>query len=189
MKKVTIINAYGDKNIGDAAILTVALQFIREAYKDTCQISVLCEDTKSLSSFIESSKDVATLQLPYGYAIRGSAKVSSFTKITRFVSIYFNTYKWIVLTKYLHINLPSTGFYSYIKEIKNADIVVGMGGGYFTTNDKIKDYFGLLLTLLTVYVAKFYKKNIVFYPISFGPFASTNQERLAYQALKNTTVI
>ncbi len=189
MKKITIINAYGDKNIGDAAILTIALQFIKEAYRDNCQISVLCEDTQSVSSFINNSNNISALQLPYGYAIRGNKKVSYFTKISRFMIIHINTYALILLNKYLRQNLPTKGFYSYINEIKNADIVVGMGGGYFITTDKIKDYFGLMLSLITVNVAKFYKKKIVFYPMSFGPFASKLQEYITYKSLINTTVI
>lgn len=188
MKKVTIINAYGDKNIGDAAILSVALKFVREAYKEP-QISVLCEDTKSYSNFIEYTEDTTPYQLPYGYAIRGETQVPSLTKIIRFITIYLGTFFLMYMSRYFYMKLPQSGFYSYITAIKSADIVIGMGGGYFTTNNKFKDYFGLMLSLLTVYVAKFYHKKIVFFPLSFGPFASQTQQHIAYHALKSTTLI
>lgn len=189
MKKVTIINAYGDKNIGDAAILNMAITLTNEAQKDNCTISILCEDIDSFSNFIHPAENTKPFQLPYGYAIRGKERVSSPTKLLRFFGIFLKSYSYIFLHNTFNKPLPTKGFYSYIKEIKQADLIVGMGGGYLTTNDKYKDYFGLGLTLLPMYIAKMYKKRLLLLPMSFGPFASEAQKNMAYDAVKDTTII
>lgn len=187
-KKISIINAYGDKNIGDAAILKVAVSFIRETHS-IANISVHTESVQSLTGFVGIPHRISSYQLPYGYAISGRKRVSSFVKLSRFFEVFFNSW-WLVLREYYFgKKLPQKGFYSYITDIKNADLIVGMGGGYLTSKSSGKDYFGLLLTLLPIYLAKFYKKKIVFLPMSFGPFASETHEKLALNAISGTTVI
>jgi colanic acid/amylovoran biosynthesis protein len=189
MKKVTIINAYGDKNIGDATILNVAVDLIKQAYKKDFSISVLCESESSIQNSLGTEKNIKAFQLPYGYAIRSTArKLTSSKKIFRFINIFLLTTIIITINILFKTRLTNSGFYSYISAIKDADIVIGMGGGYFIAQST-KDYFGLLLTLLPVYVAKIYKKKIIFLPISFGPFSDKYQEKITYQALTNTTVI
>lgn len=188
MKKITITNAYAGKNIGDAAILSVALKFINEKFKK-CQISLLCEDIESFTTKNQNSYNVEPYQLPYGYAIGGKSRISYITKLTRFFNIYSYTFALILLNKYFNFKLPIKGFYSYINAIKQADTVIGIGGGYLISNHNFKDYFGLLLSLLSVYVAKAYSKNIIFLPISFGPFKSSVHEKLTFDALKHTTVM
>lgn len=64
-----------------------------------------------------------------------------------------------------------------------------MGGGYFISRNKYSDFFGILLTLLPILVAKIYKKRIIFLPISFGQFANIYHEKIIYAAIKNTTII
>lgn len=189
MKKITIINAYGDKNLGDAAILRVAVDFIYEAYENKCRLSALSESGEVKTSLGAESSKISSYQLPYGFAIRSnSGKVSEVTKITRFMTIFFGSFFFILLDLLFKRNLPQTGFFSYIYAIKQAELIVGIGGGYFITKS-MKDYFGLLLTLLPVYVAKIYRRKIIFLPISFGPFAFWHQEWLCYQLLRKTTIM
>lgn len=189
MKKITIINAYGDKNIGDGIILNVAIRLINKAFSNQCRITALYENVDISSQLNENKKKVKVIQLPYGYAIRGENKASFVVKIIRFTSIYLFSYLKIILNTYFDVPLPNKGFYSYLNEIKKADVIIGIGGGYFITNNKFKDYFGLLLTLLPTYIAKFYNKKILYLPISFGPFASTHHQDLTYKALTGTTVM
>ena len=190
MKKITILNAYGDKNIGDAAILHMAISLINEANNKQCHIAVLCEDNSSFSNFIQPGPNSTPYQLPYGYAINGKKKrVGTTTKVTRFIEIFVKSYGFILMNKLFNKPLPKDGFYTYIYQITNADLIVGMGGGYLTTNDKYKDYFGLGLTLLPIHIAKLYKKKQVLLPMSFGPFASYSQKKLTYKALSGTVVI
>jgi polysaccharide pyruvyl transferase WcaK-like protein len=190
MKHITILNAYGDKNIGDAAILHMAISLLNEAYDQKCKIAVLCENTASFSKFIQADKNSISYQLPYGYAISGKQKrVSSLTKIKRFVEIFFKSYGYVFLHKVLYLPLPQDGFYSYLSQIADADLIVGMGGGYLTTNHKYKDYFGLGLTLLPIHIAKLYGHKQVLLPMSFGPFASDTHKELAYHVIKDTTII
>lgn len=191
MKKITLINAYGHKNLGDSTILTVALGLINKAFNNECEISLLCEHPKDYAKIADVKGNIKSYELPYGFAIRSEnqAKVSYLIKLVRLIQICLFTLILILIGKIFPRILPSSGFYSYITAIKNADLVVGMGGGYFIASHPIKDYFGLILTILPVYVAKFYEKRIISFPISFGPFAAKLQEKLTFWAIKNTTVM
>ena len=98
MKKITIINAYGNKNLGDAAILRVAVDVIQEAYQNSYHLSTLSESGEVQTSLGDVSKKISAYQLPYGFAIRSdSGKVSEVTKITRFITIFFGTFFIILL--------------------------------------------------------------------------------------------
>lgn len=188
MKKIVIINAYGAKNTGDECILESSLSFIKQALPKN-KISVLCEQKKSILSHVVGRYNLQTHQLPYGYAIRSTkGKTSEILKGVRFIEIFTVTYLLITLDKLNLSKLPQSGFYSYISAIKDADMVIGMGGGYLSTKGSLKDYFGLLLTILPINISKIYKKPILFLPISFGGFANTIHEKLAFNALKGTKV-
>lgn len=189
MNKITIINAYGDKNLGDAAILKVAVDFIIEAFNNKCQLSTLSESGEVKTSLGNFSNKVSAFQLPYGFAIKStSGKVPILTKFIRFFYIIFGSLILIFSNNLFNTKLPKSGFFSYINAIKESQLIVGIGGGYFITKS-IKDYFGLTLTVLPVFIAKIYKKRIIFLPISFGPFAYRHQEWLCYQSLKNTVIM
>ena len=128
-------------------------------------------------------------QSPYGYAIRSSHRpLTHLKKLYRFYEIHCLTI-FLLFVKFFQIFIPSNNFYSYIRNIRDADVVISMGGGYLITRNKLTDYFGLLLMLLPIYIAKFYKKKILLLPQTFGPFASRLHEQLAYRALHGTTIL
>lgn len=190
MKNIVIINAYGSRNIGDEAILESSLAFIHKTFPTDRKISVMLERKNAILPDIVKKYQLTTFQLPYGYAIRSnSVKVSEITKLFRFAKIIIASYAYVFLYRAHLIRLPNQGFYSYLSAIRNADAVIGMGGGYLTTNHQVKDYFGLTLTILPVNIAKAFKRPILTLPISFGGFASNRHEKLAYNSLINTTTM
>jgi len=190
MKNIVIINAYGKKNIGDATILYVALEMLNSVLDRGVGINLMLVDKDSYSLKLKIFQKVSFFQSPYGYAIK-SAKlpVSQLVKIVRFFIIYILSTTYIFLGKFSGRLFPNKGFYSYITSIYQSEIVISMGGGYLTTKNKVRDYFGLLLSLLPIYIAKFYKKRILFLPMSFGPFVSKYHQSLTYNAAKNTTIL
>lgn len=189
MKNIVIINAYGYKNIGDESILESSLKILGQVSKKKNKMIVMCEEKQSVLKNIVNKFGITILQLPYGYAIRSKKqKASGVIKMLRFVEIISLSAFFVVGNKYFKVNLPSHGFYSYIHHLKHADIVIGMGGGYFTSKNPLTDTFGVVLSVIPIYVAKFYKKQILFLPISFGGFASRAHEKLTYNAISGSTV-
>jgi polysaccharide pyruvyl transferase WcaK-like protein len=190
MKKLTIINAYGDNNIGDSAILATALTILDRASMGRARIAILCENLSTFEKSKSMKSVIRPLQLPYGYAIRSKDQpVSYIQKILRTAEIFLLSFWYIMLGQIHESFLPRKGFYRYIKHIKEADVVIGMGGGYLRTKDQYRDYFGMLLTLLPIWVSNFYQRKLFFLPISFGNFASKVHEWLNFHAVKNSHLI
>lgn len=190
MKKVVVLNMYGMKNIGDAAICTVALKAIDEYLNGKGLIYTTFIDQKeNLKNYNVKSK-LTNIDAPYSTAIASKDKpVSSINKIVRFLGIFITSLFLAQLNGRHLIDLRKNKTYRYIQELRDADVVVSMGGGYIRTKSKFKDYFGLFLTLLPIYLAKSYKKPILFLPMSFGNFATRLHEKIAIHVLIGTTVM
>lgn len=187
MKHIVIINAYGKKNIGDGAIQWSALSLIEKAVKSETKVTIIGEDPSAGIDFASKLLKIDHKQLPYGYAIRSKKNpVSQFLKLYRFIEIYIVSFILLIIPK-LQSYVSTRSCYSFISTIRSADVVIGMGGGYLITRKPISDYFGLLLTLLPVFVAKWYKKKILNLPQTFGPFASRIHQQLAYLSISGTT--
>jgi polysaccharide pyruvyl transferase WcaK-like protein len=189
MKTITIINAYGEKNIGDAAIQESALNFLSKIMGPKDRIFLLSVDLYRYKKCPHFHARIIQQQLPYGYAIQSSTKpLSRIHKLYRFtkISIFSLAY---VFFPYINKKLTRNSLlYGYIQSIRDADVIVGMGGGYLTTRYSMSDNFGLLLTLLPVYIAKRYRKKIIFLPLTFGPFANNAHTKMTHKMLTNTIV-
>jgi polysaccharide pyruvyl transferase WcaK-like protein len=189
MKKITIINAYGNKNIGDGAIQESALNFLDKLVDKKDTISLLSVDNHGYKKNSRFNAQITQHQLPYGYAIKSSSKpLSHINKIYRFAKIITASLCYTLLAKINRRYLSKETPYSYIRAIIEADIVIGMGGGYLTSRYGITDNFGLLLTLLPIYIAKQHHKKIIFLPLTFGPFANATHTKMTHKILANTTV-
>jgi len=189
MKKITIINAYGNKNIGDGAIQESAFNFLNKLVDKKDIIFLLSVDAYRYKKNPLFCAKVVQHQLPYGYAIQTSSKPLSYTnKMYRFTKIFTISLYYTVFAKINKEFLSKKTAYSYIRAIIDADIVIGMGGGYFTSRYGLSDNFGLLLTLLPIYIAKHYHKKIIFLPLTFGPFANETHAKMTHKILANTTV-
>ncbi|HSX10040.1 MAG TPA: polysaccharide pyruvyl transferase family protein [Candidatus Saccharimonadales bacterium] len=189
MKTITIINAYGEKNIGDAAIQESALQFINKTLKPNDRVFLLSVDSYNYQKHPDFQAKIIQQQLPYGYAIQTSTKpLSRIHKLYRFTKVSIFSLSYTLLANLTKKSLPKSSLYGYIQSIKDADVVLGMGGGYLTSRFSMSDNFGLLLTLLPVYIAKKYRKKIIFFPLTFGPFANTTHATMTHKLLSNTTV-
>ena len=159
MKKITIINLYGKHNIGDMAIRNSALKIIEEAL-GLNKLYLLCESNINFpfQTHIKSSMDITFA--PYGYAINTKGKpLSLLLKFFRFIKIISASVYFTALSLLNNKLLPKVGFYRYIKLIKDADLIIAMGGGYFITSHSVKDYFGICLNTMPIYIAKIFKKK------------------------------
>lgn len=189
MRKIAIINAYGNKNIGDDAIQESALNFLNKLLDKEDTILLLSVNGYQYKKDNCFNAKIIQHQLPYGYAIQSLSKpLHHITKMYRFTKILHGSLWYTLLAKINKKYISKRPAYAYIRAIIDADIIIGMGGGYFTSRHGFSDNFGLLLTLLPVYIAKQYHKKIIFLPLSFGPFANMTHAKMTHKVLANTTV-
>lgn len=185
MKKVVITNAYGYMNLGDGAILDSAVRVVNKAVKD----SSIAIHTATFFSLSRGDSSVRTYLNPYGVAIKTDDKpITDAMKIFRFTKVITISLFYSLLGKFSPKMLPH-GDYEFIKSLQEADVVLGMGGGYFRTKSIFKDYFGLLLTLLPILIAHIYNKRILYLPMSYGNFASPLQEKIVFRTIKDDSII
>ncbi len=190
MKKISIVNAYGQKNLGDSAIQLSAFILLNEILDTKDIINLITVDTIKYVPDIKIKPLLKQYTDPYGYAIATrKGRYKNLQKVIRFVHMIFGSFIYMFLSKINEKLLPKKGNFSYIRAIYNSDTVIGMGGGYYITKRKYSDYFGLILTLLPLIISNFYNKKIVILPISYGPFASRIHEKLVSFVLKGHLVI
>ncbi len=185
-KNIVVSNIYGKYNLGDQAIRNSALKILSEVYPKS-NFNLLCESINNFPIKIPKNIYVKLQYAPYGFAMDTEGKANSLLKKFYLLSdIILTSLSLASVGKVIPSLLPVKGFYSYINLIRTADVVILMGGGYLVTKHTIKDFFGVLLNALPLYVAKFFSKKIIILPISFGPFASNIHYSILGNALKNT---
>lgn len=187
MKKVLILNSYGDKNIGDAAILDAAIQFLEESIKSRLEITIQSATPNSTTINYKTKSRIKKVYSPYGYAIKANNRhISSMTKIIKTIDITLRTLLYVAAPYIINENSIQLQYY---KSIKNADYIFSIGGGYIRTKNSVRDLFGLYLTLLPIWVSKFNKKKVFLLPMSFGNFANNMHKNLAAFTLKNEKIM
>lgn len=185
MTNIVLLNVYGQKNIGDEAINQIALTLVKKAFGKEAIITSVCVDVNSSLSFSKKLElNIRKNISPYGYAINeGGSKLSAVEKLFRSFTVIICSLFFTIVGKFSQSLLPSRGTYAYIKSLKNADLVLNMGGGYLRTKNKYRDFFGLTTTLLPIFIAKIFTKSMIFLPMSFGNFASDLHQRIAFLGL------
>lgn len=187
MKKIVITNVYGYKNIGDGAILDSAIKILDKTIPEK-SIHIHAATLFSAKKYTGSNTKIYLH--PYGIAVKTiKGPISNMKKILRFITVISKSMFYLILGKILPHALPDKGDYSYIGSLKEADVVLGIGGGYFRTKSKYKDYFGLLLTIFPIFIAHLYNKRILYLPMSYGNFASNLHDGIVFHTIKNDVII
>lgn len=187
MRHIVITNVYGYQNVGDGAILDSALDIIRSVVPEK---KIHIHAAMKFSEAYNNNRYEKTFLHPYGIAIQTTkGPISQMKKITRFITVISLSLFYCYLGKLFPAMLPKSGDYAYIASLQEADMVFGIGGGYLRTKQKYTDYFGLLLTLLPIFITHVYNKRILFLPMSYGNFASAAHENIVFNQIKNDVII
>lgn len=189
MNKIVVTNIYGKHNLGDNAIRNSALRLLNDTFpKETMYL--LVESYPDFPIQVSFDSNVKQDISVYGYGISSEGKPKSiFIKLFRLIWIIAGTIALLALSYCSSVFLPKRGVFSYVRNIKNANLIVGMGGGYFMSTNPYTDFFGTILNVLPLLVARFYRKTIVILPISFGPFAHPLHEKITGYAVATAQVI
>lgn len=191
-KKIALINLYGSNNIGDEAIQAGAFELLNNIGKKqnhVFSITVHCENPRIFPTYHFSNLEIRAKSSPYGFILRTYARYP--IVIYKIVLFFFVICVSIVLACVGKLNsslLPKKGFFSYIYDLLSADIVMGIGGGYFVSKNAMRDFFGLGLTLLPLEIAQMFRKKIFHFPVSIGPFATKVHADLTFRVLSGSTL-
>jgi colanic acid/amylovoran biosynthesis protein len=186
--KIVVLNLYGKHNLGDNAIRNVGLDIIDEAIPEK-ELSLLCETVENFPIQTKRTIEYRKEYAPYGYAIRSEGTAQPlWKKALRFGDIVFASIAYALLGKRWPSVIPENDMYRYITWLKEADLIIAMGGGYFITAKPLSDLFGIGLNILPMAIAtKIFRKPLVLMPMSFGPFATGWHERLTAWAIAGST--
>jgi colanic acid/amylovoran biosynthesis protein len=172
--KIVFLHVYSEKNTGDAAIVSVMLHKYRQQYPDA----------EIILSSITPQKNKAFHDAPYISSFFQEAiytsEVSS-QRILKTVTIALGA-----LCGGIFFTKPLKEFSRHLKE---ADLVVGTGGGYIIAKKTKQGWATLLLTLLEFWYAKKLGKTVILEAMSIGPLESNVQKKLTSKILNMLDVI
>lgn len=162
--KITILNSNSLLNPGDAAILEAQIALLRELRPD-CRIAVTSR-TPELDGphFAPRGVTVHRAVLPAPSLVRGAAaKLAACARDAGRIG----------------------GKSRLIREILGSDLVIAGGGGIFFSNRRHAPGLTFAQNILHVRLAQALGKTIVFFPQSFGPFASRPAARATARMLSH----
>jgi colanic acid/amylovoran biosynthesis protein len=183
--KILVVNAYVREEAGDAALLSVLLDQVTEAFPG----SEVCV------AGMESSQDFADFEgkRNLGSVRRWTAdeEVSRPNRIVRKIVAGLVGFFWFRGPKkvwgLLEQCLPSEPR-SELSALRTADLVVGVGGGYMQGKG-IGGDINIFYLLLPLALAKRLKKPLVLAPQSYGPFSNKRQKKAVMHVLHDIDAV
>jgi colanic acid/amylovoran biosynthesis protein len=184
--KIVVINAYVRENAGDAALLSVCLRHVREAFPGAEVAVAGMEDVAVHSSF----EGVANLGSIRRHVADG--EVSLLRRLLRKLLVA------VVVTAALPLPhgaarvllrlLPAEARRE-ADAVSRADLVVSMGGGYLNARPGLDGYQNVFFVLLPALLAQKAGVPVVFAPQSFGPFPGRAQRWLVGRVLNRAALV
>lgn len=183
---ILITHAYAKENKGDAAILSVLLGQLREAFpKSNIKISIF-DDIRANKMFEGFETISSFLYLAY------CTYHHAFAKTIYSLYIILATIIWASVLRFFHINLDfilKASVRQVAHEFKKADLIVPIGGGYIRATPTLKDTFALILLLHPILLSIILKKPVILYSQSIGPFFNVFQKTITKLVLNHTKLI
>lgn len=183
---ILITHAYAKDNKGDAAILSVLLQQLREAFPHS-RVKISFFDDVMLHKKFEGAETISSfLYLSY------ITHKNTFIKILYSLYILLSTLVWAFLYRFFHSNISfimTKPVRKIAEEYKKADLIVPIGGGYIRAKPFVKDTFNLILLLHPIAISIMLKKPVILYAQSIGPFYNSFQKMITRVVLNHTNLI
>jgi colanic acid/amylovoran biosynthesis protein len=185
--KIVVVNAYVRENAGDAALLSVCLRHVREAFPGADVVIAGMEDAAAHASF----EGVANLGSIRRYVADG--EVSRLRRLLRKSAVALVGTTALLAprfaTRVLLRLLPADEARREADAVSRADLVVSMGGGYLLARPGLDGYQNVFFVLLPALLAQKAGVPVVFAPQSFGPFPAKAQRRLVGRVLRRAALV
>lgn len=178
--KVVVSHVYSNDNAGDAALLSVLIGDLRAVWPDV-EIVVLTMDRTDRDEHFE------------GCRVYPSFMFHAFGRF-RSKPLKFAHAGWVIAATLLsalpegrwHLGADLSGVMS---SYRDADLVVGVGGGYLRGKPGLASTTALALLLHPLLLTRLLGKPAVLYTQSIGPFGNRLQAALASRALRGVDLI
>ncbi|MFJ2594293.1 polysaccharide pyruvyl transferase family protein [Streptomyces erythrochromogenes] len=184
--KIVVINAYVRENAGDAALLSVCLRQVREAFPGA-DVRVAGMEDPAVHPAFEDAPNLGSIRR---HVADGTAPRSR--RILRKVYVGAASAGLLLLPRsaagLLRRVLPAEARRE-ADALAGADLVVSTGGGYVLARPGLDGHQNVFFVLLPVLLAQRAGVPVVFAPQSYGPFPSSLQRRLVARALGRSPLV
>jgi len=162
--KALILNTHSTLNSGDLAIVLAQAQYLNERFPGI-RLS-LTSRTPEVDRAVYQPRGIAVIPAIFPAPSVFAARAEKFYRSFQ--------------------NLLDFGSKSRLKqEMRDSDIVISSGGGYFYTSRRIGPGPMFLQNLAHVKLAYKFKKPVVFFPQSFGPIYNSLSQQILSKLLNN----
>ncbi|MDY6933069.1 MAG: polysaccharide pyruvyl transferase family protein [Spirochaetota bacterium] len=179
--KILIFEAYSDANIGSASLIENSINLIKQKYPNA-KIELLAQNVESVKTFSGYNSYEELFSFPFS-----QHRIKQLFWVVK-------SFLWMIIhlmIRTLQLPIPEK-FYTYnhsklvaIEKIKKADICISIGA------ERINDNFVLVLPfcLYTMWVITNYKKRIILFPQTIGPFHYNITKKLSAYIIKRCNYI
>lgn len=184
--KILVVNAYVRENGGDAALLSVLLSQLRQAYPAAELAVAGMEGPADRPEFdgvpnigsIRRYTSIESLSLPHRVLRKALSLAIG--------GLWFKGPKklWFALQPVLPSEIRAE-----VTAIREADAVIALGGGYLNGKNNAGGDLNVYYLLLPARLAQRLNKPVIFAPQSYGPFGNAKQERWVRDTLNKTDLI
>jgi colanic acid/amylovoran biosynthesis protein len=181
--KVAVVNAYNRHNAGDAALLSALIGQVHIAFPDADVAFAGLEDPNEHAGF-ESARNVGSLR-----RWAGDENVSRPRRVGRKTAAVGIGLLPPAALRWLARRPGGREPLGEIQAIAEADLVVGLGGGYLNGSASLAGTLNVLFLLLPLWLATRLHRPTVLAPQSYGPFGRRAQVRLVRFCLNRVTCV
>ncbi len=184
--KILVVNTYVRENAGDAALLSVILEQLAEAFPGS-EISVSGMENPQRFADFEGTRNLGSL-----HRWTSDEEISRPKRIARKIVVGLIGLFWFRGPKKVwHLVercLPGEPR-SQLSALRTADLVVGVGGGYMQGAKGIRGDMSVFFLLLPLVLTKRLKTSLFLAPQSYGPFSRKWQERAVVRVLRGINAV
>ncbi|GAB2862186.1 hypothetical protein GCM10027074_31870 [Streptomyces deserti] len=184
--KIVVINAYVRENAGDAALLSVCLRHVREAFPEAEVVIAGMEDAAEHPAF-EGVRNIGSIRR---YVADGTASLPR--RLLRKALLGLAGTAAVTLPRPLAravLRVLPAEARREADAVTRADLVVSMGGGYVLARPGLDGYQNVFFVLLPALLAQRAGAPVVWAPQSFGPFPAAAQRRLVGRVMRRSAAV
>ncbi len=171
--KILLTHAYSKENKGDAAIISVLLKQLDNAFSAR-EISILIYDDDTKYKNFKGLKFLSNSMYVSVYHFR-----NPIFRAIYLIYIELSLLLWALLYRIFGYSITAVlprNTRNIANEYLESDLFVPVGGGYLKTKKGILENVNFLLLLNPIIIGILLKKPIILYTQSIGPFARPFQE-------------
>ncbi|MFG3200087.1 polysaccharide pyruvyl transferase family protein [Streptomyces sp. NPDC048208] len=183
---IVVINAYVRENAGDAALLSVCLRHVQEAFPGA-DVAISGMEDAAVRPEFEGVPNIGSIRR---YVADGT--VARPRRIVRKVLLGLVGAAAVTLPGPLAraaLRMLPTEARREADAVARADLVVSMGGGYVLARPGLDGHQNIFFVLLPTLLAQRAGVPVVWAPQSFGPFPAAVQRRLVGRVMRRSAAV